>query len=195
MITDKKIEQLVDRIKNTDSNAEQQFCLAYYNSTLALIRKLVRDPLLAEDLTQETVLAVLLRLREGKVKQPEFLNRYMMQTAKYTVIAWYRRKANQSHASIDDIPVHDKCRGAEDIVFDGERREIVATLMGSMLVARDREVLVRHYLRDEDKMEICQEKNLTSQHFDRVISRARSRCRNLASRENGNQMVTLLEGV
>jgi len=195
MITESKVEQLVDRIKNRDSDAEQQFCLSFYSSTLALIRKLVREPVLAEDLTQETVLTVLLKLREGKVKQPELLNRYLMQTARYTVIGWYRRAANQSHASIDDTPIHDKTPSAEDVIFDNERREIVASLMESMCVTRDREVLVRHYLHEEDKTDICREKNLTSQHFDRVISRARNRCRKLAARKSGYQMVTLLSGV
>jgi len=46
-------------------------------------------------------------------------------------------------------------------------------------VARDRDLLMRFYLHDEDKALICRELNLSEEHFNRVIFRARNRFREL----------------
>ena len=195
MITDVTIEELVERIRHNDGAAEQLFCQRYYKSTLAKIKALVREPSISEDLAQETVLTVLLKLRKGKVKQPELLGGYVTRTAQYIVIGWYRRKSNQSHISIDEVPLYDFSRAAEDLIFDRERRKIVARMLASMRVARDREILIRHYIEGEDKSKLCEANNLSSLHFDRVIHRARSRCRSIADKQNNHQIVSLLEGM
>ena len=51
-----------------------------------------------------------------------------------------------------------------------------------MLAPRDRDVLDRFYLRDQDKARICKELGLTPANFDRVISRARIRLRELLAK-------------
>jgi RNA polymerase sigma-70 factor, ECF subfamily len=48
-----------------------------------------------------------------------------------------------------------------------------------MPVARDREILVRFYLDDEERETICRELGLSEEHFNRVIFRARNRFREL----------------
>ena len=48
-----------------------------------------------------------------------------------------------------------------------------------MPAARDRDILVRFYLNDEAKEEICRELRLSEEHFNRVIFRARNRFREL----------------
>ena len=83
MITDVTIEELVERIRHNDGAAEQLFCQRYYKSTLSTIKALVREPSISEDLTQETVLAELLKLRNGKVKQPELLGGITYLTVNY----------------------------------------------------------------------------------------------------------------
>lgn len=47
---------------------------------------------------------------------------------------------------------------------------------------RDRELLVRYYLHDEDKDSVCRRLGLTEAHFNRVIFRARERFRGLLER-------------
>jgi RNA polymerase sigma factor (sigma-70 family) len=194
MLDENKINKLVDRIKSGDKQAEQLFCKEFYNSTLHLIRRLVREPMLAEDLTHETLLTVLLKLREGKLRHSKFLNQYVQQTARYTAISWYRRKANQVHTQLEESMFHDNSPSAEELIFDDERRLIVVHLLNSLGVERDREILDRHYLKEEEKPGICKEKNLSSEHFDRVISRARIRCRELVARKGSDQFVLLLSG-
>jgi hypothetical protein len=52
-------------------------------------------------------------------------------------------------------------------------------MLEQMPVARDREVLIRFYLDDEDREQICRELQLSEEHFNRVIFRARNRFREL----------------
>jgi RNA polymerase sigma-70 factor (ECF subfamily) len=48
-----------------------------------------------------------------------------------------------------------------------------------MPVERDRELLIRFYVYDQDKQEICRELGLNSLHFNRVLFRAKNRFRKL----------------
>src|SRR5207253_245294 len=52
-------------------------------------------------------------------------------------------------------------------------------MLGEMPGERDRDLLVRFYLNDEAKEQICQELKLSQEHFNRVIFRARNRFREL----------------
>jgi len=52
-------------------------------------------------------------------------------------------------------------------------------MLDEMPAERDRDLLVRFYLNDEAKEEICRELRLSEQHFNRVIFRARNRFREL----------------
>ena len=51
----------------------------------------------------------------------------------------------------------------------------VHTLLESMPVKRDRELLIRLYVYDQDKQEICRALGLDSLHFNRVLFRAKDR--------------------
>ena len=67
----------------------------------------------------------------------------------------------------------------------------------SQLVAelRDRQVLVRYYLRDEDKATLCHDLGLSDEHFNRVLHRARERFRALLGRRYAIAEVGLDGGI
>jgi hypothetical protein len=52
-------------------------------------------------------------------------------------------------------------------------------MLDEMPATRDRELLMRFYLHDEEKEQICQDLRLSMEHFNRVIFRARNRFREL----------------
>ena len=60
-----------------------------------------------------------------------------------------------------------------------ESGESVRRLLESMTVERDRELLIRFYLNDDDKEDICRDLNLSSLHFNRVLFRAKARFRKI----------------
>jgi len=66
-----------------------------------------------------------------------------------------------------------------DHVSSEQVQRIVRTLLGELAVPRDREILVRTYLKDEDKAAICEKLGIDSAHYNRVLFRAKQRFREL----------------
>ena len=60
-----------------------------------------------------------------------------------------------------------------------ERSRLVRDLVGQLEVERDRQIILRFYLTEEDKASICEDLGLSSLHFNRVLHRARQRYRQL----------------
>ena len=56
---------------------------------------------------------------------------------------------------------------------------LVRKLLDELPVQRDREILVKTYLQDEDKSEICEALGVDSAHYNRVLFRAKQRFREL----------------
>src|SRR6202008_4290949 len=93
----------------------------------------------------------------------------------------HRRKDRAAWSSADSL---DELRDAEDDpdwarVGRPQWASAARRMLEEMPVARDREVLVRFYLDDEDREKICRELRLSEEHFNRVIFRARNRFRQL----------------
>jgi RNA polymerase sigma-70 factor (ECF subfamily) len=51
-----------------------------------------------------------------------------------------------------------------------------------MQLPRDREILVRVYLHDQDKDRVCRELGISEEHYKRVLHRARARFAELLQR-------------
>jgi RNA polymerase sigma-70 factor (ECF subfamily) len=60
-----------------------------------------------------------------------------------------------------------------------ERAALVRRVLAEMPSERDRQILFRFYLAEDDKESICLDLGLTSLHFNRVLFRARERYREL----------------
>jgi RNA polymerase sigma-70 factor (ECF subfamily) len=143
----------------------------------------VRDPQLAADILQDAAVTTLEKLRAGKIAQPSAIGGYLYRVA-LNHLRNHRRKDRTSVSSgadleslpdLDDDPDYaslDRTRWA------GAARR----LLQQMSTERDRDLLVRFYLNDESKEAICASLDLTDEHFNRVIFRARNRFRELLER-------------
>ena len=60
-----------------------------------------------------------------------------------------------------------------------EQAAMVRAVLAELDSDRDREILFRFYLADDDKERICRDLGLTAVHFNRVLFRARERFREL----------------
>jgi RNA polymerase sigma-70 factor (ECF subfamily) len=66
-----------------------------------------------------------------------------------------------------------------DQLLAQEKAGIVRQVITELNSDRDREVLLRFYLREEEKEQICADLGLSSLHFNRVLFRARERYKQL----------------
>lgn len=173
-------EFIVARIKSGDSAMETEFCRRYYPSVFRILLRYTRDHARAEDITQDVLMTIILRLRTTGIDHPERLTRFVHQTARYTWLGWSRQTDNQ--VQLFETMDHEPSRNSgtvSDVMHD-EQKQLVAELIEQLVVPRDRELLFRCYIRDETKQAVCDALALTATHFDRVISRARKRLRQVA---------------
>ncbi len=154
-----------------------------YPGLRALILRRVRDPEIAADILQDAAVTTLEKLRSGEIAHPENLGGYLYRVA-INHLRNHRRKDRTALSSPEQL---DELRDSVDDP-DWERvgrpqwSAAARRMLEEMPGARDRELLVRFYLNDEEKDAICQELNLSQEHFNRVIFRARNRFRELLER-------------
>ena len=168
-------EDLVSAIARREEFAEHQLIDQFRPQILALLTKLSRDRSLAEDLTHETFIIALKSLRQEKLRQPEKLTSYLFQTARFTFYGWLRRSDNKHELRDCFDNVASPESSVEKLMTKQQTRSFLERTIGELSVNRDRDLLYRRYIREENVTEICDALNLSNEHFHRVISRARNR--------------------
>jgi RNA polymerase sigma-70 factor (ECF subfamily) len=146
----------------------------------ALILRRVRDPELAADILQDAAVTTLEKLRRGEIARPQNLGGYLYRVA-LNHLRNHRRKdrsALSSPEALDQLPASDNDPHCEN-VGTPQWATAVRRMLEELPAARDRELLVRFYLDDEDRERICRDLRLSEEHFNRVIFRARNRFREL----------------
>jgi RNA polymerase sigma-70 factor, ECF subfamily len=146
----------------------------------ALILRRVRDPEVAADILQDAAVTTLEKLRNGQIAHPENIGGYLYRVA-INHLRNHRRRDRS--ALCDPAPIDELADVQNDPDWEKVGRpqwaEAARRLLDEMPVARDRDLLMRFYLHDEDKEQICRELHLSEEHFNRVIFRARNRFREL----------------
>ena len=173
-------------METTDSRPNgsgQQAILRNMSGLRAQLARVTGNVELAADLLQDAVVTALQKLRAGEISDPSHLDGYVYRVA-LNHLRNHRRR-NKFAANSDDIgdPADeaDASRVAKELEADQWAR-LVKQLLREMPVLRDRELLVRFYLKEESKEELCRAFGLTELHFNRVIHRARDRFRELLQR-------------
>jgi len=176
---------LVGRISAGDGAAETEFVLAFQAGVRALVRRHARpgDPIV-DDIVQDVLHTVIQRLRENALNEPAALPGYVRSTAVFAVTAEYRRRGrrgeNDGHAeSPEALPDPEQ---PADHARRAQLRDGVQRMLAELGVERDREVLRRYYLNEEDRDAVCAALSIEPDHFHRVLHRARARMKELLLR-------------
>lgn len=172
---------LVRRIGAGDRSAEEELVRHYQRGLQYLIRRRTADPEIARDLAQEAFRIVIEKLREGPIEQADRVGAYLRGTALKLLSAEFRKSARRATAPNSDIVelAADEALGPFDHVSIEQVRRLVRTLLSELPVRRDRDILIRTYLADEDKDSICAGLGIDSAHYNRVLFRAKQRFRDL----------------
>lgn len=168
---------LVKLVKGGDRGAEAAMIQRYSRGLRFLLRRKTRDPELAEDFLQETWAIALVKIRDDGLDNPGRLAGYLCGIANNLALGELRR-VNRQRTSInseivDLIP--DESSNPLRHVSRAEVCKLVHGLLDDLRKERDREILKRFYVWEEDKQSICDGLGVDSVHFNRVLYRARQR--------------------
>ena len=173
---------LVDRIRQGDTEAETQLVSQYSRPVLAMLtQRAGGDVQRAEDLHQETFVIVLQRLRTSGIDDPRKLAAFIHKTASNLLVADFRKEARRRTYPDSEIAYLSVDPDADQLValIRAEANDAVRKLIQELNNARDREILYRFYILQQEKQVVCTILGLSNEHFDRVVSRARTRFREL----------------
>jgi RNA polymerase sigma-70 factor (ECF subfamily) len=148
---------------------------------LVLQRATGGDLELARELCQETLVILLKRLRTVELGDPAELAAYAAQTARNLAIAHHRKEGRRrTEANMEAVEsVSDPSRGQASQVAASWLGALVQRLLGELPTDRDRLVLKRYYLEEDDKTIICRDLQMSDLAFNQVLFRARNRFRDL----------------
>jgi RNA polymerase sigma-70 factor (ECF subfamily) len=169
--------RLASRVAEGDNQAEAEMVKRYSRGLRFLLRRKTRNPELAQDLLQETWAIALVKIRDGGLNDPGRLAGYLCGIAN-NLAQSERRRVNRQRTSINTEIVNlipDESSSPFRNVSRAEVCKHVHGVLGELNKERDREILKRFYVQDEDKASICSYLGVDSTHFNRVLFRARQR--------------------
>ncbi len=175
---------LVTRIRSGSRDAEDALVRRYGPGLLYLLKRRTRDPELALDLRQDTFRVAIEKLRKSPLEEPEHLAAYLRAVALNLFIAQRRKDTRRATTADSDAieTVADERGGPFENVSREQVRAAVGTLLRELGTPRDREILTRLYINEDDKDAICAALGVDSAHFNRVLFRAKQRFRELLER-------------
>lgn len=152
-----------------------------YVGLRTLVARRCHDPHVAADLLNEAVATTWTKWQAGKIERPEQIAGYVLQVTMNLLRNHRRAIAERPERRADAATL-------QELAIDGEpaeqtiEREIAAQVkrvVREMASPRDRSILVRFYLDEEEKQSICRDMGLSALQFDKILHRARGRLRKL----------------
>lgn len=172
---------LAKSIAQGDREAEGILYRRFAKATLFMLRQRCGDNMLAEDLHHEAFRIVIERLRGDGLENPERLGAYIHKVAVNLAIGEIRKQQRRNtHSDSDGITlVADSAPDALDRLTQEDAANNIRQVLDSLKVQRDRDLLHYYYIEELDKESICRKLELSAEHFDRVLYRAKQRFRRL----------------
>lgn len=178
--------ELVARVARGDRQAETAFVRRHQRAVTLVLQTRVQ-PDRVYDLTQETFIVVIARMRINDIHDANRIGGFLRQTA-INLANGDRRKYARQRTDNDNEGIGivvDDAMGPSDSVELHELLAMIAELMDELPMERDRDLLRRYLVQDQAKPSLCRHYGLSSEHFDRVLHRARVRLKELLDKRRG----------
>jgi RNA polymerase sigma-70 factor, ECF subfamily len=176
--------ELAQQIYAGDKRAEAELFTRFGTGVRQILLRVTGNSPAAEDLCQETLIVTLQRLRSKPLEDPSRLAAFIAQTARSLALAERRkerrRRTDLDSEAISEVP--DLAHGQESEAQIDSIAAAVQKLLRELRSERDQLLLVRYYLRGEDRVEICRDLEITEASFNVALFRARARFQQLLAR-------------
>ncbi|MCS6947930.1 MAG: sigma-70 family RNA polymerase sigma factor [Steroidobacteraceae bacterium] len=143
---------------------------------MLLLLRHTRDPQLAQDILQEAIVTTLAKFVAGNVTLTPVIAGFVFRTAMNHLRNHWRRERVRASESIQ-MHFAGEIASPEDVSQREADARAVRRVLRGLGLPRDREVLVRFYLHEQSKAEICDALGINEPEINRVLARARERLR------------------
>jgi RNA polymerase sigma factor (sigma-70 family) len=176
-----EFQALVDGIRVDDANATEELYFAFLCMKARFAISLGRQE--AEDRYHDLIVAIVSGIKKGYLREPTRLPGYVSTIANRLVMEQRSLHRRTREREVRDlwVGIADQGPNAETMAADSEIRGIAERVLNGM-PGRDRAVLVRFYVDEEDPREICANLRLSQTQFRLIKSRAKARFANLLRR-------------
>ena len=168
--------ELIEKIQADDaSGMEELYAVFSRGVRFFLWRQLGKQDL--EDTMHDTFLVVTEAIRRGEVREPDKLMGFVWTIVRRQLATHIERTVNarSHHADIDvNFRMADRGSDPEWKAIVRQRQNMAQTLL-QQVSGRDREVLIRFYLKEQPQDQICRDMQLTETQFRLLKSRAKAR--------------------
>jgi len=170
-------DQLLERIQAGDRQAEHELVNTYWRSLYFFLNKRANDGELAADIAQEAFLIVLIKARNGEIKDAASLASFIRKVGINLLIASYRKDARRKTEPNEKIEIEFPHQQNDilDRLSQQQLSALVKQVLDELPTERDRDLLYRYFVYGQSKQLIRRELSLSDAHFDRVLYRARNR--------------------
>lgn len=174
-------EDLVARIQAGDPRAEARVLALYGRAIRVILDRHTNGRPEAEDLFQDTFRTGLEKLRRGELREPAKLPGFLAQIARSLAIEHYRKLSRRRTDADSDAVLAAVApdAGALTGLLARENAALVRQVLQELGNERDRQILLRFYLAEDDKERIAGDLGLSGLQFNRVLHRARQRYKEL----------------
>ena len=166
-------KQLIEQVERGDGAAE--------GDLFQMVQRCVRPialrqlgPADAEDSVHDVFIIVLNTLRSQKLRDPERLGAYIGAVFKFRQWRRWQTAAARVDAPVESLELEGGDKTPELMLRDTENRKLVKKALSSCS-KRDRDILVRFYVDEQEREQICREMDLTPTQFRLLKSRAKDR--------------------
>lgn len=182
-VPDPSWPSLVERIRSGDpSGMEDLYRVFSKGIRFHLYRQFGPQDL--DDKVHDAFLLITQAIRRGDVREPERLMGYVRTVIRRQVAAHIQSAIDmrRNYTDLDLVnPPRDLRPDPEHSVIERQNMEVAMRLLNG-IPKRDREVLIRFYLREQPPSEICHDLGLTETQFRLIKSRAKARFGELGKR-------------
>jgi len=153
----------------------------HYSGLLVLLLRSTRNTATAADIVNDAIATSLEHLRTGRIAQPEQIAGYIYQVALNHLRNRRRKMDERTDRRVDAETLESVAsdQAAPDVLAESAIVDQVRRVIEELPTERDRLIVKRFYLDEEDKDRLCKELGISFLHFDKVIFRARQRMRAL----------------
>ena len=161
--------ELVERIRAGERSFEDALVRQYSRGVQFAISQSVSVRMVVE------------KVRAGEVNEPDRLSGFICSLARNIVIEYFRKTSRREtyHAPASEHAVPSPEPNQLDRLLREEKGSLARRVLDALPSDRDRSVLYRFYIAEDDRDEICADLGIEATLLSQILCRARQRYKNL----------------